>query len=76
MPYGDMTGPEGQGPMTGRGMGICVDSETTSEISEYPRRNFRRGVRGARSERGFGRGAGFGRGRGFGFGLGRGCRWF
>lgn len=26
MPYGDRTGPSGQGPLSGRGLGICNDS--------------------------------------------------
>ena len=42
MPYGDGTGPNGQGPMTGRGMGFCAG---------YPVAGFRRGA-----GRGFGRG--------------------
>ena len=28
MPFGDGTGPMGQGPMTGRGMGFCAGSST------------------------------------------------
>jgi hypothetical protein len=52
MPQGDRTGPNGQGPMTGRGMGFCSGSNTP-------------GYMNPRSGRGMGRG--FGRGRGFGF---------
>jgi len=52
MPQGDRTGPNGQGPMTGRGMGFCSGSNTP-------------GYMNSGSGRGMGRG--FGRGRGFGF---------
>ncbi|MEA3329956.1 MAG: DUF5320 domain-containing protein [Nanoarchaeota archaeon] len=41
MPQGDQTGPQGQGPLTGRGLGICRGM----------RRGFNRGA-----GRGFGRG--------------------
>lgn len=67
MPAGDRTGPEGMGPMSGRGMGYCGGSQTP-------------GLADARGGRGFGRG--FGRGRGMGSrargsGGGRGWRhWF
>lgn len=43
------TGPQGQGPMTGRGMGYCGNGQT-----------YGRGV-GRGMGRGFGRGLGFGR---------------
>ncbi len=52
MPRGDGTGPDGQGPMTGRGAGYCAGYEMPGFINP----GFGRG-------RGFGRG--FGRGRGF-----------
>ena len=55
MPFQDRTGPQGQGPMTGRGAGLCAGANTTA-----PSRGFGRGRGGAR----FGRGTGFGRGRG------------
>lgn len=58
MPRGDRTGPEGFGPMTGRGMGFCAGNATAG---------FYAGGRG----RCFGRGRGFGFGRGLGFGWGR-----
>ena len=56
MPWGDGTGPWGQGPMTGRGLGYCAG---------YPHPGFV--VPGPGFGRGFGRGwgRGFGRGRGF-----------
>ena len=56
MPYGDGTGPSGQGPMTGRGRGPCGRGYGPS------------GGYGAGYGRGFGRGRGFGFGRGCGFG--------
>ncbi len=63
MPRLNGTGPNGMGPLTGRGMGNCTGA---------------RGV-GTGGGLGFGRGAGFGlglggRGAGFGLGLGRGAR--
>ena len=56
MPFGDRTGPLGQGPMTGRGAGYCAGYETP----------------GYANPGGFGFGFGRGRGRGFGRGYGRG----
>lgn len=61
MPFGDGTGPLGQGPTTGRGLGYC--SGYNQPGYSYSRRGW------------FGRG--FGRGRGwFGRGMGMGRRWF
>jgi len=51
MPFGDRTGPQGLGPMTGRGAGYCAGYP-------LPGRGLGRGGRG----RGWGRGRGFGRG--------------
>ncbi|MBS3758814.1 MAG: DUF5320 domain-containing protein [Desulfobacterales bacterium] len=52
MPRGDRTGPQGQGPMTGRGMGGCgADSGRTPGTGKVPAR---------------GRGQGMGQGRGLG----------
>ncbi len=62
MPRGDRTGPLGQGPMTGRRMGDCAETENVGSGFGYGRGFFSRG-RGF----GFGRGPGFGYGRGFGF---------
>jgi hypothetical protein len=56
MPRGDGTGPAGQGPMTGRGMGYCAGFD----VPGYANGGYIGGI-----SRGFGRG--FGRGRGFGF---------
>jgi hypothetical protein len=53
MPYGDGTGPEGQGSLTGRGMGFCAGNARPG--SYEPRF-------------GLGIGRRFGRGRGGGFG--------
>ena len=52
MPYGDRTGPLGQGPMTGRGAGYCAGNNMPGSASP----GF-----------GFGRRGGWGRGGGFGF---------
>jgi len=78
MPYGNKTGPQGQGPLTGRGLGSCNDVEISevSEIdySEYPKRPIQRGFGLGRGPgRGFGLGRGIGRGLGLGPGRGR---WF
>lgn len=62
MPGGDRRGPDGNGPMTGRRMGLCVGNDEPGFDD------------GQRAGRGFGRGAGMGRGpgrrqgRGWGFG--------
>ncbi len=60
MPYGDRTGPLGEGPRTGRRMGLCSGSGLPGYMT------------GGRMHAGFGRGK-RGRGRGFGrgFGFGR-----
>lgn len=67
MPGKDRTGPEGEGPMTGRGLGRCSGSEkTVDEDTNVPERGLGRGLgrglfRGGRGRgpRGYGR-----RGRG------------
>lgn len=63
MPRGDKRGPNGMGPMTGRGLGYCNGYESAGFTKGTP-------MGGA----GFGQNQGFGRGngRGFGFGQGRG----
>ncbi|RLD45896.1 MAG: hypothetical protein DRI88_08240 [Bacteroidetes bacterium] len=58
MPRGDRTGPLGLGPMTGRRMGDCADTENTGSGFGSGRGFFARGRGG---------GFGFGYGRGFGF---------
>jgi hypothetical protein len=55
MPGFDRTGPEGRGPMTGRGLGFCNDYRLKV--------GYRRGVRprfGLRSNRAYGFGKGYG----------------
>lgn len=32
MPFGDGTGPWGEGPMTGRGLGSCADIEVSQTV--------------------------------------------
>jgi hypothetical protein len=74
MPARDGTGPQGSGPMTGRGVGLCAGDPEQESRNDF-RPGFGRGFRG-----GFGRGAGrgfrqrFGRG-GRRFGDGRGWRY-
>lgn len=51
MPFGDGTGPLGEGPMTGRGLGYCAGYNTPGYTKGVP----------------MGRGFGFGRGLGFGW---------
>ena len=77
MPFGDRTGPMGQGPMTGRGMGFCagfVRPGFASSVPVYPQAYAHGPV--TRVWPGWGYGYGFGRGfgRGFGPGFGRGWR--
>ncbi len=70
MPGLDRTGPEGQGPATGRGLGRCRKQQPAgNDVSENtPSRRF------DSDETGRGQGRGAGRGRGLGRGLGRGNR--
>jgi hypothetical protein len=65
MPRGDRTGPQGMGPMTGRGAGFCAG---------YPVPGFMNPGWGRGYGYGFGQGYGYGRGYGFGWGRGRGWR--
>ena len=62
MPGFDRTGPEGKGPLTGRGDGPCLSDSQQSILGKLLGRG-----------RGLGRGLGLGRGRGLGR-LGRGLR--
>ncbi|MBN2480465.1 MAG: DUF5320 domain-containing protein [Bacteroidales bacterium] len=64
MPQGDRTGPMGQGPRTGRGLGFCSGYDTPG-YTKGPGIGMSQGF-------GFGRGFGGGFGRGFGRGMGRG----
>jgi hypothetical protein len=61
MPALNGTGPRGQGPQTGRGLGYCSPTGRTNRL------NYGYG-------RGFGHGW-FGQGQGRGFGFGRGWGW-
>lgn len=69
MPAGDRTGPAGQGPRTGRGLGYCSGAGAPGWVSGVGRglgAAFGVGFRGGRGRgpgRGLGRGGGFGRGR-------------
>jgi hypothetical protein len=60
MPRGDHTGSMGQGPATGRGLGLCAGFDSPGFTKE--------------AGGGMGRGFGFGRGRGMGMALGRGWK--
>jgi hypothetical protein len=68
MPAGNGTGPNGAGPMTGRGAGFCAGSGVPG---------YARSVAGGGRGRGMGLRQGFGghagRGMGMGFGRGRPC---
>lgn len=92
MPWGDGTGPMGQGPMTGRAAGYCAGYNmpgfmnpawgrglpTAYGAAGYPVAPAYGAPVGYGYGRGlgFGRGFGRGRGRGFGRGGGRGRGWF
>ncbi len=67
MPGGDRTGPMGQGPFTGRGLGNCLAYGIPALAGSAAFFGFgrRRGWFGRGAGRGFG--AGFGRGMGWGF---------
>jgi uncharacterized protein len=72
MPDNDRTGPQGQGPRTGRGQGRC-GGPVENTTNEQPGRGLGRG-RGAGPGRGAAAGKPAGRGRGQGGGPGRGGR--
>ncbi len=57
MPRGDRSGPLGEGPNTGRGMGYCTDNEHPGYMNSPPNRGggYGRGFRGGFA---YGRGAG------------------
>ena len=71
MPRGDRTGPDGQGPKTGRGQGKC--GKGTRNPSQGNQGGMKSGRGGGRGQ-GQGRGGGGGQGRGGGTGQGRGNR--
>lgn len=75
---GDGRGPEGRGPMTGRGLGNCLRDDDQSYNGAGPGRSLtqlgpggRRPGRGGPGGRGPGGGMGRGRGRGLGHRGGR-----
>ena len=65
MPRGDRTGPSGEGPTTGRGMGYCTSNEHPGYMNSFSNRGGGYGRR-------FRNGPGYGRGAGFGFRQGSG----
>lgn len=67
MPGRDNTGPMGNGPMSGRGMGNCNRPATDQGTNQQQGRGLGRG-----QGRGLGQGGGQGRGLGQGAGQGRG----
>ena len=60
MPRGDRSGPSGEGPKTGRGMGYCTGNDHPGFMNAISNR-------GRGYGRGFQGGPGYGRGAGFGF---------
>jgi len=79
MPRMNGTGPTGQGPMTGRGLGNCAPQPGATRrfpsLGGLGQRLGRGLERGVGIGRGLGRGIGRGLGRGRGRGAGRGRRW-
>jgi len=69
MPRGDGTGPQGQGPMTGRGMGRCPEGNRPDRSNPIPSQTPSDIPRGRGNAAGIGRG---GTGRGLGQGKPRG----
>ena len=59
MPRGDRSGPSGEGPKTGRGMGYCTGNEHPGYMNSFSNRAWGYG-RGFHGGPGYGRGAGFG----------------
>lgn len=49
MPFGDQTGPMGQGPMTGRGRGYCTGNAAPGRFNAGPGLGMGRGGRGWRN---------------------------
>lgn len=64
MPFRDGTGPDGQGPKTGMGLGPCgSEKDKQPEFDNRPRWGLRRNLQQGFGGRG-GRGSGRGKGRG------------
>ncbi len=55
MPKGDRTGPEGKGPKTGRGLGLCSGNDKAGYLQDNPGQGL--GI-GPRNGQGRGRGNG------------------
>ena len=72
MPRGDGTGPLGQGPRTGRGLGPCANTNTQNPANVQDQTLGQRIISGFSNVFGFGRGQGRGSGSGQGRGGGRG----
>ena len=51
MPFGDKTGPLGQGPMTGRGQGFCAGNAVPGSFNSAPGFGMGRGGGGGRGRR-------------------------
>jgi hypothetical protein len=56
MPGGDRTGPQGEGPKTGRGLGYCADNDQPGFVRLQPALGLGQGNRWGRRDRGRGRG--------------------
>jgi hypothetical protein len=63
MPRFDGTGPQGNGPKTGRGMGRCSNVDVDDKERQYFNNNAQQCARGFGCRLGFGRG--MNRGKGF-----------
>lgn len=72
MPGGDRTGPQGTGPKTGKGQGICNSDKGKFQNQGQGKGSGRGQGQGGGSGRGQGQGGGFGRGQGQGKGSGKG----
>ncbi|MFC1489600.1 DUF5320 domain-containing protein [Candidatus Latescibacterota bacterium] len=59
MPRGDKTGPNGMGPMTGRGAGYCAGFSAPGYMNPFGRQGQGISRGGGRGGRGYGRGLGF-----------------
>jgi hypothetical protein len=75
MPGGDRTGPQGEGPRTGRGLGDCAPRKDKDGNVIEPLLGLGRGGFPWGGGRGRGWGGGRGNGRGFGRGGGAGVRY-
>ena len=66
MPGGDRTGPQGQGPLTGRGLGACGTATNQMPLNRQNLNYGRRFLSGITNIFRMGRRGGMGRGRGLG----------